>query len=258
MYQGIPFRDDSMWQNGPRPGAFYDLSNQPTQTEQGPVRHTLSPMVTGTSVLGVKFNGGVMIAADTLGSYGSLARYRTVSRLLRVNDTTVLGSGGDYADFQFIKSIIEQRVIDEECLDDGFKYTPKALFSWLTRVYYNRRSRMNPLWNTTIVAGMQNDEPFLGYVDKIGTAYEAPSVASGYGAYIAQPLLRAGIESNPTMDQAEAQQLIDRCLKVLFYRDARSWNRYELAVVTKKGAQIEGPYSSTTEWSIAHTVGGYE
>lgn len=27
---------------------------------------------------------------------------------------------------------------------------------------------------------------FLGYVDKIGTAYEAPSVASGYGAYIAQ------------------------------------------------------------------------
>ena len=27
---------------------------------------------------------------------------------------------------------------------------------------------------------------FLGYVDKIGVAYEAPSVASGYGAYIAQ------------------------------------------------------------------------
>ena len=27
---------------------------------------------------------------------------------------------------------------------------------------------------------------FLGYIDKIGVAYEAPSVASGYGAYIAQ------------------------------------------------------------------------
>lgn len=67
-------------------------------------------MVTGTSVLGVKFDGGVVIAADTLGSYGSLARYRSVSRLLRVNGTTVLGTGGDYADFQFIKAIIEQRV----------------------------------------------------------------------------------------------------------------------------------------------------
>ena len=27
---------------------------------------------------------------------------------------------------------------------------------------------------------------YLGYVDKIGTAYESDSIASGYGAYIAQ------------------------------------------------------------------------
>ena len=61
-------------------------------------------------MLAVKFNGGVAIAADKLGSYGSLARYRDISRLLKVNDCTVMGAGGDYADFQFVKSIIEQRV----------------------------------------------------------------------------------------------------------------------------------------------------
>ena len=27
---------------------------------------------------------------------------------------------------------------------------------------------------------------FLGYVDKIGTAFDAPTLATGYGAYIAQ------------------------------------------------------------------------
>lgn len=41
-------------------------------------------MVTGTSVLGVKFAGGVIIAADMLGSYGSLARFRNISRLMKV------------------------------------------------------------------------------------------------------------------------------------------------------------------------------
>ena len=61
-------------------------------------------------MLGVEFNGGVMIAADMLGSYGSLARFRNVSRVLKVNDKTILGAGGDFADFQFMKSIIEQRV----------------------------------------------------------------------------------------------------------------------------------------------------
>lgn len=33
----------------------------------GPVTHTQSPAVTGTSVVAVKFNGGVVMAADNLG-----------------------------------------------------------------------------------------------------------------------------------------------------------------------------------------------
>ena len=51
--------------------------------------------------------------------------------------------------------------IEEECLDDGFGYTPKSLFSWLSRVMYNRRSNINPLWNTYVVAGMQEGEPYV-------------------------------------------------------------------------------------------------
>lgn len=67
-------------------------------------------MVTGTSVLAVKFEGGVVIAADMMGSYGSLARFRGISRLLRVNDSTVLGASGDYADFQYLTQVINQMV----------------------------------------------------------------------------------------------------------------------------------------------------
>jgi len=33
----------------------------------GPVTHTQSPVVTGTSVIGIKYNEGVVIAADNLG-----------------------------------------------------------------------------------------------------------------------------------------------------------------------------------------------
>jgi 20S proteasome subunit beta 7 len=215
-------------------------------------------MVTGTSVLGLKFDGGVIMAADMLGSYGSLARYRNCSRVFKVNDSTVMGAAGDYADYQFLKAIIEQRVIDEECLNDGFNYTPKSLFSWLTRVMYNRRSRFDPLWNNIIVGGVEAGEPFLGYVDKIGTAYEANALATGYGTFIALPLLREAYEKNNKMTEAEAMDMLDQCLKVLFYRDARAWNKYEVAIVTKDGARIEGPKSSKTDWSVAHMVKGYE
>ena len=39
-----------------------------------PIKRTQQPIVTGTSVLGIKYKDGVMLAADTLASYGSLAR----------------------------------------------------------------------------------------------------------------------------------------------------------------------------------------
>ena len=41
------------------------------------------------------------------------------------------------------------------------------------------------MWNTVVVAGLQAGKPFLGYVDKIGVAFEDDLTASGYGAHIA-------------------------------------------------------------------------
>ncbi|KAM9386176.1 proteasome subunit beta type-4 [Pholidichthys leucotaenia] len=254
----------NFWENGPKPGQFYSFTGGSSgnmrvpETSCGPVRHTLNPMVTGTSVLGVKFSGGVVIAADMLGSYGSLARFRNISRLMKVNDSTILGASGDYADYQYLKQVIEQMVIDEELLGDGHSYSPKAVYSWLTRVMYNRRSRMNPLWNTVVIGGFYNGESFLGYVDKLGVAYEAPTVATGFGAYLAQPLMREVLENKVEISRQEAQELVERCLKVLYYRDARSYNRHEIAIVTKDGVEILGPLSSETNWDIAHMVSGFE
>nr|CAB3265224.1 proteasome subunit beta type-4-like [Phallusia mammillata] len=222
-------------------------------------KRTQAPSVTGTSVLGLKFEGGVMLAADTLGSYGSMARFRNVSRIMKVNDCTVLSAAGDYADYQFIKAELEQMVIDDEVLNDGFYMSPAAVHSWVTRYLYFRRSKFNPLWNTVIVAGFDDGKAFLGSVDKIGIAFEAPSVACGFGAYLGQPLLRKALEdNNNTLTAEKAKSILEDCLKVLYYRDARSYNRYEIAIVTKDGVVIEKPKSSPTNWEIAHLVKGFE
>ena len=41
-----------------------------------PVAHTTSPIVTGASVVALKFRDGVIIATDTLCSYGSMADFK--------------------------------------------------------------------------------------------------------------------------------------------------------------------------------------
>lgn len=37
--------------------------------------------------------------------------------------------------------------------------------------------------------------------------------------------MREVVENKPKLTQDEARQLIERCMKVLYYRDARSYNR---------------------------------
>ena len=39
-------------------------------------RHTTQPIVTGGSVIALTFKGGVVIATDTLCSYGSMATFK--------------------------------------------------------------------------------------------------------------------------------------------------------------------------------------
>lgn len=98
----------------------------------------------------------------------------------------------------------------------------------------------------------------------LGVAYEAPSLATGYGSYVAQvssiggavgawscrgargrrgarplpqgrraelalsrlqPLMREAVEKKPRLSQQEARALLERCMRILYYRDARSFNR---------------------------------
>lgn len=67
-----------------------------------PTSHTQQPIVTGTSVLGLCYKDGVMLATDTLASYGSMARFMDVRRLHTLGENTVMGASGDMSDMQFL------------------------------------------------------------------------------------------------------------------------------------------------------------
>ncbi|KAK5647293.1 hypothetical protein RI129_002185 [Pyrocoelia pectoralis] len=242
-----------LWKNGPVPGAFYNFPGSNVD-KQHIAQHSQAPVTTATSVIAFTFNSGVIIAGDLLASYGSLARFRDCPRIMKVNDNIIFGAGGDYGDFQYVKDLIQQKIIDEECLDDGFKLKPKSLYCWLTRVMYNRRSRFDPFWNTFVVGGLQEGVPFLGTVDKLGTAYEDKAICTGYGAHLALPLIRDALEKNPLLSEGEAVGLLKKCMEVLYYRDARSFPKYQVGIITKDGIKIEGPVDVNQNWQLAHMI----
>lgn len=211
-----------------------------------PRKHTTYPYVTGTSVLGITYKDGVLLASDTLGAYGSTKRYKSFDRLRKVNESCIVGAGGELSDFQYIMRLLEELSDDDFCMDDGHTLKPAEVHSYLCRVLYNRRNKMDPLWNSLVVGGFHAGKPFLGTVGMQGTNYTDAHVATGFGNHLARPLMRE--HHRPDMSEEEATALLHQCLKVCYYRDKNSINKFTIAKVSAEGVTISEPFALETEW----------
>jgi len=218
-----------------------------------PHTQTTSPMITGASVLACKYKDGVMVLADTLGSYGSMARFTDLRRIRAVNNNTIVAGSGEYSDFQYIMKLLTELSIMDWEEDDGRQLTPAEVHSYLSRVLYNKRSKADPLWNQIITAGISDDgKSFLGLTDLYGSAFEDDFVTTGFGSYLAVPLIRKQWRAD--LDEKEAKAMLEAAMTVCFYRDCKALNKYTLATITKDGPKVSQPYALKTEWEYKSFV----
>lgn len=222
--------------------------------------------MTGTSVIAVKYKDGVVIAADNLASYGSLARFTDVHRLRPFNKKAVVGFGGDVSDMQYLDRLLLSLNTEENYssshADEAPAMSAKNLHTYLSKVMYKRRSDFNPLWNALLVCGLDDTgKPFLASADLLGTTFSAPTLATGFGAHLAQPILRRVVPdeaASQQLDREKAIEAVKECMKVLFYRDARSMNEYSIAVVGSDGVDLkEGEKLENQSWAFAEGIKGY-
>lgn len=163
---------------------------------------------------------------------------------------------------QYIDRLLESIDIRENYSTYGNTLNAKNLLTYLSKVFYKRRSEFNPLWNHVLVAGFDgNGEPFLSSADLLGTTFSAPHLATGFGAHLAVPILRRRFpEENPIeeISKDQAMDALKECMKVLFYRDARSLDKYSIAVITKDGVEMKDDQKVEAQsWAFAEAIRGY-
>eukprot|EP01070_Trichotokara_eunicae_P006523 Trichotokara_eunicae@DN5021_c0_g1_i1.p1 len=113
---------------------------------------------------------------------------------------------------------------------------------------YRRRRRVNPLFNSFIVGGVEDDgTPTLGYVDHQGTYYEENVVATSMASYFSVPLLRS--VDTTQLSESEAKELLTKCMTILYGRDCLGHNKIQIAIGTKDGVKIEEPFEIHNNWS---------
>jgi 20S proteasome subunit beta 7 len=229
-----------------------------------PRKHTTRPMITGSSVLGMVYDGGVMLASDTLLSYGSMAKSQGAQRLRAIEGTgTVIGGSGEFSDFTKIIEILENKAMEEtrtSLMDSLYADTSQAMtaastWNYLRMIMYSRRNKMNPYWNDLLVAGSDLEgKPFLGMVDLIGTTVKDNFLATGFGAYMALPLMRE--KWRPDLSEGEARAILEDCMKVLFYRDCRASSQIQIAKCdcASNTVLVSKPYQLETYWDAPDFV----
>ncbi|PIA32870.1 hypothetical protein AQUCO_04300066v1 [Aquilegia coerulea] len=211
-------------------------------------QRTLSPYVTGTSVIGIKYKDGILMTADMGGSYGSTLRYKSVERMKSIGKHSLLGASGEISDFQEILRYLDELIKYDNMWDDGNSFGPKEIHNYLTRIMYNRRNKFDPLWNSLVLGGVKNGQKYLGTVSMIGVHFEDNHVATGFGNHLARPILRD--EWKEDLSYEEAVKLLEKCMRVLLYRDRSAINKLQVAKITEEGVTISQPYSLKTFWGF--------
>ena len=100
----------------------------------------------------------LLLRMHGVGAYGSTKRYKSIQRLYKVNDSTVIGASGELSDFQYLQTLMEDLVTEDFCMDDGVQLQPKEIYNWLTRVLYNRRNKFAS--HPTLSCTTSSDSPF--------------------------------------------------------------------------------------------------
>ena len=187
----------------------------------------------------------------------------------------MIGFGGDVSDMQAIDRTLESLAIREGYSSAAVppdhsqpSLNARNLHIYLSKMMYKRRTEVNPLWNVILVSGLDGDDkPFLASVDLLGTTFSSPTLATGFGAHLAQPILRSKVPDEAAaekLEKHEAVELVKECMKVLFYRDARSMDKYSIAVVSKGGPTGAGEVDLKQDerlekqsWAFAEGIRGY-
>ena len=144
------------------------------------------------------------------------------------------------------------------CYDDNVSLTAPEIHSYLTRICYNRRSKIDPFYNQFAIGGIIEDgikkekRTYLGYTDLFGTTFVDNYVATGFGAHFAYPILRKGYDDLGGADMTiqDARKLLADAMRVLFYRDCKTINKVTFGIIDVNGTNISEPVSIKTDWNL--------
>ena len=185
---------------------------------------------TGATVVGIKCSDGVVVATDSLITWGTHVLTDKGVKAFKLTDTIVLASAGLTSDYQMLMNRLKAQIKLYE-LNQKKDITVKALSKMLANTLYARR--MAPLYVQTVVVGVDADGPQLFGLDMGGSLIPDEFTATGSGTAPAFGVLEDRYK--PTLTVKDAEEIAITAVKAGIARDAQSGGEIRVLSVTEKG-----------------------
>lgn len=156
---------------------------------------------TGTTIMAIPYEGGVVVCADSRTSTGSYVANRVSDKLVQISEQIYVCRSGSAADTQTLTDYVKY-YLEQWSLDTGRQPTVKTAAHLMRRLIYNNKDQLQA---GVIVAGW--DPVYGGSVYTVtlgGSLLELPFATGGSGSIFVAGLLDAEFKNRLTRDEARA------------------------------------------------------
>eukprot|EP00929_Paragymnodinium_shiwhaense_P092749 TRINITY_DN5273_c0_g1_i1.p2 TRINITY_DN5273_c0_g1~~TRINITY_DN5273_c0_g1_i1.p2 ORF type:complete len:240 (-),score=60.07 TRINITY_DN5273_c0_g1_i1:118-837(-) len=187
---------------------------------------------TGTTIMAVEFDGGVVMGADTRTSTGEYVANRASRKISKVYDNIFVCRCGSAADTQALTGFV-QNYLGQHAIELGKQPSVKTAANLFKMIAYNNKDN---LMAGLIVAGY--DEKLGGQVYNIplgGSLFRNPCSCDGSGSGYVSGLIDN--KYKPKMTKAEALEFVRTTVAHAMARDGSSGGMIRTLIITKDGLE---------------------
>jgi proteasome beta subunit len=184
----------------------------------------MTALKTGTSTIGLCFDGGVVVGADHRATMGHFVANKNVQKLFSIADNIALTTAGLVGHAQMLSRILAAEIAIYEMKRGGIMKVEAA--STLTANILGGR----PYWVQLLIAGVDVDGSHVYSIDSAGGSISDTYCATGSGSPYMYGVLEDQYKEG--MTENEALKVATKALLASAQRDAASGNGMDLCVIT--------------------------
>ncbi|KAL4332234.1 hypothetical protein GQ457_07G036950 [Hibiscus cannabinus] len=189
-----------------------------------------APHSMGTTIIGVTYNGGVVLGADSRTSTGMYVANRASDKITQLTDNVYVCRSGSAADSQLVSDYVRY-FLHQHTIQLGQPATVKVAANLIRLISYNNK---NMLETGLIVGGWDKYEGGKIYgIPLGGTLIEQPFAIGGSGSSYLYGFFDQAWKEGMTKDEAE--QLVVKAVSLAIARDGASGGVVRTVVINSEG-----------------------